>query len=277
MGDPLLFFYPLDAGELGKVSLRFNPSGLRCSSFRIKTIVKIRAYVLWVLLPLMGPFLNGRAVSQQPSHASPSTAALTQAAPEFVPPHLVAAWPIEYPIRSVAAGLVLLEVSVDDNGKVADVISRRDIPSLTAAAVLGVKKWEYKAAMREGVPIWSRTTVAVMFNPTMPSSAVELAPATSEFQAPRHRYPPDPPNVLSVSPAVYPIAYTGIDLFVALSVDVEPNGSADSLKVVHGLKPLTETTEDAVKKWQFQPARYEGKPIDAPMAVAFVYRVPVVN
>lgn len=275
MGDPLLYFYPLDAGNPGKVSPRFNPSGLRCRSFRIKPIVKSGTYVYWVVLLSLTVTMNGRTEGQQPSH--PGATAPAQSAPEFVPPHLVAAWPIEYPIRSVAAGLVLLEVSVDDNGKVADVISRRDIPSLTAAAVLGVKKWEYKAAMRDGVPIWSRTTVAVMFNPTMPSSAVELAPATSEFQAPRHRYPPDPPNVLSVSPAVYPIAYTGIDLFVALSVDVEPNGSADSLKVVHGLKPLTETTEDAVKKWQFQPARYEGRAIDAPMAVAFVYRVPVVD
>lgn len=236
----------------------------------------IRASVILLLiLSVTAAAIGGHAGRQQASRPSATTQA--PAPPEFVPPQLVAAWPIEYPVRSVAAGVVVLEVSVDDNGKVADAIARRDIPSLTAAAVSGVKKWEYKAALREGVPIWSRATVAVMFNPATASSAVELVPMASDFHAPRHKYPPEPPDVASVFPATYPIAYTGIDLFVAVSVDVGLDGSVAQMKLIHGLDPLTKMTEDAVKKWQFVPAHYDGKAIDAPMAVAFVYRVPAVS
>jgi len=208
---------------------------------------------------------QGRAQQQVPPAA------------EFVPAHLVAAWPIEYPIRSVAAGVVVLELLIDDNGKVVDAIARRDIPSLTEAAVAGVKHWEYKAAMRDGEPVWSRATVAVMFNPPIAASPVELSPLTSELMTPRHRYPPEPPDVAAAFPAIYPVGYTGIDLFVAINVGVTADGSVDSVKLVHGLKPLTETTQDALKKWQFKPARYDGKAINAPVTVAFVYRVPVTN
>jgi protein TonB len=197
--------------------------------------------------------------------------------PEFVPAHLVAAWPIEYPIRSVAAGVVVVEVLIDDNGKVVDATLRRTIPSLTEATISAVKHWEYKAATRDGEPVSSRATVAVMFNPPVASSAMELSPLTSELISPRHRYAPEPPDVAAAFPAIYPMAYTGIDLFVAMNVDVSADGSVDSVKLVHGLKPLTETTQDALKKWQFKAARYDGKAISAPMTVAFVYRVPVTN
>lgn len=195
----------------------------------------------------------------------------------FVPPRLVSAWPIEYPIRSIAAGVVVLEVLIDDDGKVADVIARRDIPSLTEAAVPAVKHWEYKAAMRDGEPVWSRATVAVMFNPSMATSAVELSPLASELMTPRHRYPPDPPDIASAIPATYPFGYAGIDLSAVLSLDIAGDGSVSSVKVIHGEKPLTDTAESAVKKWQFKAAHDGGKAISAPMTVAFVYRVPVTN
>jgi outer membrane biosynthesis protein TonB len=196
---------------------------------------------------------------------------------EFVPAQLVSAWPIEYPIRSVAAGVVVLEVLIDDNGKVVDAIARRDIPSLTEAAVPAVKHWEYKAAMRDGEPVWSRATVAVMFNAPLATSPVELSPLTSELVTPRHRYPPEPPDVASAIPAIYPFGYSGIDLSVVLSLDIAPDGSAISVKAVHGEKPLTSTAESALKKWQFRAAHYDGKTISATMTVAFVYRMPVTN
>ena len=240
--------------------------------------MRLKLAIAWVAL-LAGSLATGSA---RLSVAGQNRGAGTQSQSQFQaavlePPKLVSAWPIEYPIRSVAAGVVVLELAIDDNGRVIDAIARHDIPSLTSAAVLGVKKWEYKAAMKDGEPVWSRATVAVMFNPPIATSPVELSPLTSDFEAPRHKYPPEPPDVASAFPAIYPFAYTGIDLFVALSVNVAPDGSVESLKLIHGLKPITETTEDAIKKWRFLPARYNGKAIDAPIAVAFVYRIPVVN
>lgn len=222
-------------------------------------------------------FTTGLCDSQSRGGAPKSQPPPQATEPEFVPPQLVSAWPIEYPIRSIAAGVVVLEVLIDDNGKVADVITRRDIPSLTEAAVPAVKHWEYKAAMRDGEPVWSRATVAVMFNQTVATSAVELSPLTSELMTPRHRYPPDPPDIASAIPAIYPFGYTGIDLSVVLTLDIAADGSASSVKAIHGEKPLTNTAESAVKRWQFRAAHDGGKAISAPVTVAFVYRVPVTN
>lgn len=240
--------------------------------------MKRRPLIAWV--PMLGAALA--AVTGGLSAAAQNRGAGTQSQPQvqaavFEPPKLVSAWPIEYPFRSVAAGLVVLELAIDDNGRVMDAIARRDIPSLTSAAVLGVKKWEYKAAMKDGEPVWSRTTVAVMFNPPMAVSSVDLPPLTTEVETPRHRYPPEPPGVASVFPAIYPVAYTGIDLFVAFSVKVAPSGSVESVEVLHGLKPLADTAAEALKKWQFRAAKLDGKAIEAPMAVAYVFRVPVTD
>lgn len=198
-------------------------------------------------------------------------------AAEFVPAHLVAAWPIEYPIRSVAAGVVVLEIAIDDNGKVVDAIARRDIPSLTAAALLSVKHWEYKAALRDGEPVWSRATVAVMFGPPITPGPIELPPLASDFRAQRHRYPPEPPDLVSVFSPAYPTAYIGIDQGVVFSVTVGVDGTIESSEAVHGVKGLTGSLVEALKRWQFQAAKYDGKPIVASLAIGFVYRVPVVD
>ena len=231
-----------------------------------------------IAIGVVGLALAARPGASQSRGGAPQPQPAQQAVEAgFVPPQLVSAWPIEYPIRSTAAGVVVLEVLIDDNGKVADVIARRDIPSLTEAAVPAVKHWEYKAAMRDGEPVWSRATVAVMFNPAIAASPVVLSPLTSEVVAPRHRYPPDPPDIVSAIPAIYPFGYTGIDLSVVLSLDIAGDGNASSVKVIHGEKPLTDTAESAVKKWQFRAAHDSGKVISATMTVAFVYRVPVTN
>jgi outer membrane biosynthesis protein TonB len=231
-----------------------------------------------IAIGVIGPSVVTMQLASQSRGGAPQS----QPAPQrmeagFVPPRLVSAWPIEYPIRSIAAGVVVLEVLIDDNGKVVDAIARRDIPSLTEAALPAVKHWEYKAAMRDGEPVWSRATVAVMFNPPITASPVELSPPTSEIVTHRHRYPPEPPDIALAIPATYPFGYTGIDLSVVLNVDIAADGGADAAEVIHGEKPLTDTAQAAVKKWQFRAAHNGGKAISAPMTVAFVYRVPVTN
>lgn len=278
MGDPLLFFNSFDAANSPVGSFNSAIEDLSVSSCRIKLNMTTSFRVGSLLLSMLLPTTLGFSAKRQGRGGVPPAQAREQSSiAEFVPARLVAAWPLEYPIQSVAAGVVVLEVLIDDDGKVVDAIPRRDIPSLTGPAVLAVKRWEYKAATRDGEPVWSRATVAVMFNPPIAASPVVLSPLSSEVVTPRHRYPPEPPDVASAFPAIYPYAYAGIDLSVVLNVDLAADGTVDSVKLIHGEKLLTETTEAALQKWQFQAAHYDGKAISAPMTVAFVYRVPVTN
>ena len=212
------------------------------------------------------------AVAAPVLHGRPQTPA--QAATQFIAARLVAARPVEYPANSVGFGPVVLDVVVDDTGAVAGITPKREIASLTGAAMASVKKWEYKAATRDGVPVWSRATVVVMFNPQIPG-APKLPPISNVFQQTRAPYDPDPADVESVSWAQYPWGSMAVvDLSVTLEVNLSDSGAIENVVPIHNVPPLTSAAIAAVKTWKFLPAHYRGQAIAAPIAVAFVFRVP---
>src|SRR6266850_4315294 len=64
--------------------------------------------------------------------ASCSTQSLAQV--PFKPAEVISAGDIPYPIQSIANGVVVLDVSLDEKGAVTGSTVVRDIPSLTSAA-----------------------------------------------------------------------------------------------------------------------------------------------
>ena len=83
----------------------------------------------------------------------------------FEPAEIVSATDVAYPIRSIAVGTVVLEVTVSEKGAVENVRPIREIQSLTETAVEAVRKWQFKPALLDDEPTRSRTVVAVTFNP----------------------------------------------------------------------------------------------------------------
>jgi TonB family protein len=73
-----------------------------------------------------------------------------------------------YPIQSVAAGTVALEVKVDSSGQVVAVKVLRDIASLTPEAVRAIKNWKFEPGTLNGREIPSNVVTAFLF--TNPSS-----------------------------------------------------------------------------------------------------------
>jgi TonB family protein len=69
-----------------------------------------------------------------------------------------------YPLDSAAEGTVILQLQVNDQGRVekADVIN--EVPSLTSAAIAAVFQWRFRPAFRNGTPT-AGVTVAVIFFP----------------------------------------------------------------------------------------------------------------
>jgi TonB family protein len=81
----------------------------------------------------------------------------------FSPPELrEAAYP-RYPVASVAAGTVVLELRVDADGKAAPGKVLRDIVSLTPEAVEAVKAWRFEPAILNGKTVPSNATAAFLF------------------------------------------------------------------------------------------------------------------
>lgn len=84
--------------------------------------------------------------------------------PRFEPVEIVSAADFLYPVRSVAFGTVVLQVTVEPDGVVGDVKVVKDIKSLTPEALRCVKKWKFKPARLDGKPIRSTMAVAFTFN-----------------------------------------------------------------------------------------------------------------
>jgi TonB family protein len=86
-------------------------------------------------------------------------------APRFDPPTVTTVTEAIYPPQSVAWGTVVLEVSLDNGGKITDVRVVRGIPSLTESAEQAVQGWKFQPARLNGKPVPSKVPVAFSFVP----------------------------------------------------------------------------------------------------------------
>lgn len=113
----------------------------------------MRSLLVWVCL--LGLVVTIAAAQEQ----------LEQQPPRFDPPTVVSAAEAIYPLQSIAWGTVVLEVSLDDTGKITDVRVVRGIPSLTEPAVRSARQWKFQPAKLDGKPIPSKVPVAFSFVP----------------------------------------------------------------------------------------------------------------
>lgn len=95
---------------------------------------------------------------------------------EFVAPRVSKAVYPDYPINSIAAGMVVLDVTVNKSGRVGAASPVYTVPSLTKPAKDAVKRWIFKPGTFRGTPSAASTVVAFVFrSPTI--STPELRPA----------------------------------------------------------------------------------------------------
>jgi hypothetical protein len=83
----------------------------------------------------------------------------------YVPPDVVAGSYASYPVNSVASGTVVLDVTVDNNGRFKKIGVIRDVPSLTPGAIAAVRGWTIKPATLLSKAITSKLIVAFVFRP----------------------------------------------------------------------------------------------------------------
>lgn len=88
-----------------------------------------------------------------------------QPLPRFDPPTVTEVAEAVYPLQSVVSGTVVLEVSLDDKGKIADVRVVRGIPALTEPAERSLRQWKFQPAKLDGKPVASKVPVAFSFVP----------------------------------------------------------------------------------------------------------------
>jgi Gram-negative bacterial TonB protein C-terminal len=183
------------------------------------------------------------------------------------PAEVASATDIPYPIRSVADGIVIFDVSINSQGALAGLEVIRDVPSLTPAATSSVSSWRFTPALMQGTPVPSRIRVAVVFRPrSYFASGPNFTPIRSNGVGGTGG---GLPGIVSVVYPQYPVNAVN-PATVVIQVAVGGTGGVRT-KVVRDVPPFSKLSLGALGSWRFQPAMVDGKPTPSNLAIAFVF------
>ena len=178
----------------------------------------------------------------------------------FTAPATVYAGDVNYPANSDSAGLVTLCVGLDASGRVRDVRTLRDIPSLTLPALLAVNDWTFAPAVLVSKPLASPISVNVLFSPPeVRRNSVPLAPVEGACTSQSKRF--SPPEVVTAfyGSVVMNSATIGT---VVLNVTADKTGRVEKVSPVWSGDPARAKLAIAtVRRWKFKPGVFGGIPM----------------
>jgi TonB family protein len=169
-------------------------------------------------------------------------------------------------------GAVVLDATIDSNGRVSNARVVRSIPLLDAAAVAAVRQWEFTPTVIDGRAVPVIMTVTANFTvpdapstpPSSSSSAPRaLAPDTSAIPPVRLGGGVAAPNVTKRVNASYSAEAirAGVQGAVAVDVTIDPLGKVSDAKVVRSIPLLDAAAVAAARQWEFTPTLIDGKPV----------------
>src|SRR5437867_1344272 len=143
----------------------------------------------------------------------------------------------DYPPTAQAQGIrgiVILELIIDKEGKVAEARVVRSVPGLDEAALAAARQWTYEATKVNAKPVRVRLTVPITF-------AMKLPEMTRQDGIPELRQGIAPP---------FPSDARGPATVVA-EVSLDPDGRVSEAKVAKGDAPWTNALLAALRTWRF--------------------------
>ncbi len=161
-----------------------------------------------------------------------------------------------YPPAAQAQGLrgiVILELVIDEEGRVAQVDVVRSVPPFDEAATFAVKQWEYEVTKVDGRPVRVRHTLPVTF-------ALKLPPMDRQEGVPELR---------QGASASVP-ASTERNVLVKADVTLQRDGSVADAVITEGEPPFSETLLRTIRTWRFAPDEEEGTVVSFRVEAEFV-------
>jgi TonB family protein len=178
-----------------------------------------------------------------------------------------------------AAGVVIIEAVVGEDGKVRDTRVLRSVPMLDAAATEAVKQWEFTPTLLNGQAVPVVMTVTVNFTTDGVAGGLK---AGSGFDAPPPPPPPPPPpgakelsdpaavrvggsirppaKITNVNPVYPPEAKDArVQGVVILDILIGEDGRVENAKILRSIPLLDQAAIDAVTQWVFTPTTINGE------------------
>lgn len=176
-------------------------------------------------------------------------------------------WPT---VRSGATkGTLSLYVCLDRNGQIRETYELNSSnPGLNDVVRDQIKKWKFKTAANEGVPVQVESILTFAFD----TSTADPIPVLNEEEAKQlivHR----------VEPA-WPEGFAAPSTPIFVTIGVDENGDSKGLvfitsdeehrrSIIAQIPRIERSLNDTLKKWRFQPYVREGKPTEYQVKVTF--------
>jgi hypothetical protein len=191
----------------------------------------------------------------------------------FVSADVLTVSDIPYPATTVDAGVVTLAVNLDSSGKVMNIQTLRDLPSVTSQTTVALQSWTFKPASLNGKNIASTLVVNVVFDPAfLQVNNIPLgAPASFQPPDPKTKY--SPVQLFGANFPPYPANGNGQGA-VILDVAIGAASNISQIMVLRDLPTLTPAAVAALKTWTFTSATYANMSIASRVIVAMVFRSP---
>jgi TonB family protein len=147
-----------------------------------------------------------------------------------------------YPREALAQGIrgiVILDLVIDTEGKVADTIIVRSIPGLDEAALAAARQWQYEPVKVDGQLVSVRLTVPITF-------ALKLPEMTRDRGIPELRQGVTPP---------WPATGGGGGGSAMADVTLDPDGRIGLANIIEGDDPWSTSLLQALRTWRFRAPR----------------------
>jgi TonB family protein len=173
------------------------------------------------------------------------------------------------PYGARAAGLVVLDVTVDSRGAVSDVRTVKDLPPFGEVLRESVSSWSFEPARDGGEPVAQPVLVIGAFRPAMVLFPAPPAPPPPPADAPQAiPYP----TAVGIPP--YPANRIG-SAAVLVETGIDETGAVTSARVVGDASAFDDASVEAARRWAFRPARHGGHATPSRAYILFVYRQPM--
>jgi TonB family protein len=195
----------------------------------------------------------------------------------YVPPAVTSAGDayIPYENQIVTDGLFVLDVGISEAGEIQQIEALRNPGSMVEAAKKSLRSWKFHPAYENGKPTPSRLTVAFLQPPTIYIGVRPVPP--KDF---RPVIPPDqsgselvPVGILAFDYSDYPVNSVAWGS-VVLQVTVSSAGDVKDVTLLHGMAGFNDFALQALKRWRFRAATFQGNPVTSATVVAFIFQTP---
>jgi TonB family protein len=172
------------------------------------------------------------------------------------------------PYGAQAAGLVVLNVDVDEQGTVREVRTIKDLEPFGPVLRESVSSWTFEPAREGGVAVAQPVLVVGAYRPAMVMFAAPPAPPPPPSDAP-HSVPY--PTSIGIPP--YPPNLVG-SAAVLVEAEIDAEGNVTGARAVSEASPFNDASVEAARRWAFRPARRSGRAVPSRAYLLFVYRQP---